>query len=210
MSAKLDKEEIREKYNKFAPWYDLTESIPEFFGIKKLRRRLLKRASGKVLEIAVGTGRNLRYYPETCEITAVDFSPAMLEIARRKTDKLGMNVTFHVMDGENLSFPDRSFDTVVDSLTICTFTDPVAALQEFARVCKENGRILLLEHGRSDRRWLGRLQDRWAGRHAKSLGCHMNREPLELVRQAGLKIIRSQQYFFGMFHVIEAAPSGSV
>ena len=206
MSAKPKKEEIREKYNRFAPWYDLAEAIPEFFGIKKLRRRLLQKASGKVLEVAVGTGRNLRHYSKGCEITAVDMSPAMLEIARRKADKLRMNVTFHVMDGENLSFPDRSFDTVVDSLTVCTFTDPVAALQEFARVCKDNGRILLLEHGRSNRGLLGRLQDRWTSRHAKTLGCHMNREPLELVRQAGLKIISSQRYLFGIFHVIEAAP----
>lgn len=73
--------EIREKYNAVAPWYDLLEGVPELLGMRKLRHRLLQRASGKVLEVAAGTGRNFRYYPSSCQITAVDLSPAMLGIA---------------------------------------------------------------------------------------------------------------------------------
>ena len=97
-----------------------------------------------------------------------------------------------------------SFDTVVSSLTTCTFPNPVAALQDMARVCRTNGKILLLEHGRSNREWLGRLQDRRADRHAQQLGCHWNREPLKLVREAGLKVSNSQRLFFGVFHRIAA------
>ena len=202
----LTKEEIRKKYDAFASKFDYAEAIPELLGVKKLRRRLLAGASGNVLEVGVGTGKNLRYYPRACQITAVDLSPGMLEIARRRANKLGVDVTFHVMDAEALAFVDQSFDTVVDSLNLCTFIEPLIALRELARVCRADGRILLLEHGRSDRDWLGRWQDRRADRHAKWLGCRWNREPLNLVRQAGLALTDARRTFFGIFHVIEAMP----
>lgn len=204
----MNKEEIRQKYEKMARWYDLGEGIPEVLGIRRLRKRLLLRASGKVLEIAVGTGKNLPYYLKGCQITGVDISQTMLEIARRRADRIGLKIAFRVMDGEALAFPDQHFDTVVSSLTLCTFPDPEAALREMARVCRAEGRILLLEHGRSDREWLGRWQDRKADRHAERLGCHWNRKPLDLVRQAGLKLLSARCTFFGVFHEIEATPSG--
>lgn len=201
------KEEIRQKYERFARWYDLMDGIPEMLGVRRLRRRLLQRASGKVLEIAVGTGRNLRHYLKTCKITAVDFSPAMLGVARRRADRLGLTIPFLLMDAERLAFPDQCFDTVVSSLSMCTFPDPATALREMARVCRADGRILLLEHGRSDREWLGRWQDRRADRHAKALGCRWNREPLDLARQAGLKLEAAQRLFLGIIHIIDARPS---
>ncbi len=200
------KEEIRQKYERFARWYDLMDGIPEVLGMRRLRRRLLERASGKVLEIAAGTGRNLRHYPSTCKIAAVDFSPAMLEVARKRAARLGMTIPFLVMDAEGLAFPDQCFDTVVSSLSMCTFRDPAGALREMVRVCRADGRILLLEHGRSDLEWLGRWQDRRADRHAKTLGCRWNREPLDLVRQAGLNLIAAQRLFFGIFHLVETRP----
>lgn len=207
MDARCIKEEIRRKYNKFARWYDLAEGIPELLGLRKLRRELLQRASGEILEVAVGTGKNLRFYPKDRQIIAVDLSPKMLDIARKRANELEIDISFLVMDAENLAFPDRSFDTVVDSLSLCTFPEPVIALKEMARVCRAEGRLLLLEHGRSDREWLGRWQDRRADTHAKQLGCRWNREPLNLTIQAGLKIISARRTFFGILHVIEAAPS---
>jgi ubiquinone/menaquinone biosynthesis C-methylase UbiE len=206
MATELTTREIAEKYDRFASWYDWVEGIPNILGVRRLRRRLLQRASGRVLEVAVGTGMNLRYYPATCRISAVDVSREMLSVARRRAAKLSMNVSFSLADAEALPFPDRSFDTVVSSLTTCTFPNPVAALKEMARVCRPGGRILLVEHGRSDREWLGRWQDRRADSFAKQLGCHWNREPLELVREAGLKIIEAQRMFFGIFHEIQAEP----
>ena len=203
----LVKQEIRQKYEKFARWYDLMEGVPEVLGGRRLRHRLLQRASGKVLEIAVGTGRNLRYYPKTCDITAVDFSEAMLDVARSKAARLGLTIPFLLMDAERLAFPDQCFDTVVSSLSMCTFPDPAAALREMARACRPAGRILLLEHGRSDREWLGRWQDRRVDHHARALGCRWNREPLDLVCQAGLKLEAAQSLFFGIVHLIEASPS---
>ena len=201
------KAEIRQKYERFARWYDLPNGILEaLFGVGKLRRRLLSRAAGRVLEVAAGTGNNFRHYPSTCQITAVDFTPAMLAIARKRAARLGLNVTFEIMDAEALAFPAGNFDTVVSTLSVCTFPDPMAALREMVQVCRPEGRILLLEHGRSDRERLARWQDRRADRHARMLGCRWNREPLDLVRQAGLKVRAAQRTFLGIYHVIEAMP----
>lgn len=205
-SVSVLKQEIRRKYDKFARWYNVMDGLPEVLGVKRLRRRLLQRATGDVLEVAVGTGRNLRYYPRTCRIIGVDFSQAMLRIAGREADRLGLNMRLLLMDAGTLAFPDHSFDSVVSSLSVCTFPHPVAALREMGRVCRPQGRILLLEHGRSDREWLARWQDRRADRHAKKLGCRWNREPLDLVRQAGITLIAARRIFFGVFHELEAGP----
>ncbi|MFQ5852614.1 MAG: class I SAM-dependent methyltransferase [Candidatus Binatia bacterium] len=161
------KKQILEKYEKFAPWYDLVEGVPDLLGLRKLRRRLLEKASGKVLEVAAGSGKNFPHYPRSCQLTAVDLSPAMLAIARKRAEKLGLNVDFEIMDAERLNFADRSFDTVANSLSLCTYPEPLMALQEMARVCRPDGRLLLLEHGRSDTGWLGRWQDKRADRHAE-------------------------------------------
>ena len=202
----MTKEQIRQTYDRIARWYDLIEAVPELLGVRRLRYEILQRASGRVLDVAAGTGKNLRYYPETCQITAADMSSAMLEIARRRANSLGLDITFLRMDAEAVGLQDKSFDTVVSSLTLCTFPAPVAALQEMARVCRTNGRILLVEHGRSDCERLGRWQDRRADRHEAKVGCHWNREPLEIVLKAGLKVMDARRTFFGIFHLIEAMP----
>jgi ubiquinone/menaquinone biosynthesis C-methylase UbiE len=182
------------------------EGIPEALGVWRLRRKLLQEASGKVLEVAAGTGKNFRYYPAGPRVIAVDLSLEMLKVAQRRAARLKGNIPVTVMDGEALAFPDRSFDTIASSLSLCTFPHPVAALKEMARVCKADGRILLLEHGRSEREWLGRWQDRRAEKHAAFMACHWNREPQELTRQAGLKLIAGTRTFFGIFHLIELKP----
>jgi ubiquinone/menaquinone biosynthesis C-methylase UbiE len=206
VAAQLTSEEIARKYDRFARWYDLVEGVPDLLGLRKLRRRLLEQASGRILEIAAGTGKNLSYYPESGHITTIDLSAQMLDVARRRANRLGLKVEFALADAEALPFSDKSFDTVVSSLTTCTFPNPVVALKEMARVCRTNGRILLLDHGRSDRKWLARWQDRRDEPHAKQLGCHWNREPLKLVHDAGLKVLSAQRTFFGIFHEIEATP----
>lgn len=196
--------EIKQKYDESAGKYALMERVQEVIGVRRLRRRLLRRASGDVLEVACGTGANFSHYPEGCAITAVDISPEMVEIAEQRAENLGLDIDFRLMDAEMLAFPDERFDTVVSTLTVCTFPDPIATLEEMERVCREDGRILLLEHGRSDNRLVGRFQDVREEAHAKQFGCHWNREPLELVEQAGLRPIATRQIFLGIFHEIVA------
>jgi ubiquinone/menaquinone biosynthesis C-methylase UbiE len=206
MAVNFTARELSEKYDQFARWYDWIVGVPDVLGVSRLRRRLLERASGRVLEVAVGTGKNLPYYPPTCRVTAADVSRKMLSGAQKRASKLSMDGSFLLVDAEFLPFSDRSFDAVVSSLTTCTFPHPVAALQEMARVCRPAGKILLLEHGRSDRAWLGRWQDRRAEHHAKQLGCHWNREPAALIKQAKLKLIACSRTFFGIFYMIEVQP----
>lgn len=206
MAVEFVSREISAKYDRFARWYDWLEGIPDVLGLSGLRRKLLKRASGNVLEVAVGTGKNLAYYPRDCRIIALDLSKEMLKVARNRAAKLSMEIPFLVADAEALPFRDNAFDTVASSLSTCTFPNPVAALAEMARVCRPEGGVLLLEHGRGDRKKIGRWQDRHADQFAKPLGCHWNREPLNLAKSAGLKIARAQRRFFGIFHWIEAKP----
>jgi ubiquinone/menaquinone biosynthesis C-methylase UbiE len=197
--------EIANKYDAFARFYDSAELALELLGLRRLRRRLVERAEGDVLEVAIGTGKNLVHYPEGVRLTGVDLSRGMLAKAKSRADRIGLAGKFEVMNAEQLPLADESFDTVVDTMSLCTFTNPAATLKELGRVCRQSGRVLLLEHGRSDRAWLGRFQDRRAKKHAEPLGCQWNREPLQLVEQSGLRIVHAERHFFGVFHLIEAA-----
>ena len=169
---------------------------------------MLRRLSGKgkVLEIAGGTGRNLRYNSHDSRIISVDISGEMLKRRPKRAAHLSMDISFLLGEAEVLPFSDESFNTVVSSRSTCTFPNPVSALREMARVCKPEGRIFLLEHGRSDREWLGRWQDRREDSFARYLGCHWNREPVKILHEAGLTILRASRKFLGIFHLIEAKP----
>ena len=194
-------DEIADQYEKKI-WFD-----QHILGVRRLRQKLLSKATGKILDVACGTGLNLPMFPAGSDITAVDLSPNMLGVARAAAARHGLQVNFAVMDAENLKFADRIFDTVVSTLSTCTFPDPVKALQEMKRVCRPNGLILLLEHGHSSLPWLANFQDRNEYRHYQEhAGCRWNQDPQALVKSAGIKILRSRRNILGMFHSMEAAP----
>ncbi len=199
--------EIRDKYENFARWYDPGVWLSEVLVVRRLRRKLLKQARGHVLEVAVGTGANLEYYPRGIRLTAIDISPSMLERAQQKAKRLKLDADFHVADIESFAPPGQSFDTIVSSMATCTFPDPVVSLEAMSRLCKPNGRILMIEHGRSSNRALSAIQDRFAGYHVHALACHWNREPRELIDEAGLAIVSERHSFFGVFHAFEVKPS---
>jgi ubiquinone/menaquinone biosynthesis C-methylase UbiE len=161
-----------------------------------------------VLDVACGTGTNRRYVPGECEYVGIDLSPAMLAKARARFDERGFGGTLTEMDAQDLGFADDSFDTVVSSLSTCTFPDPVAALDEMARVCKPDGRVLLLEHGRSDSELLARFQEWRADAHYEKHACRWTQEPLENVEQSALTVVESEARFLGMVTIIEATPDG--
>jgi ubiquinone/menaquinone biosynthesis C-methylase UbiE len=201
--------ELREKYAAVADRYDRAEAFTERLGVRALRQRLLGHARGEVLEVAVGTGANFTFYPAGCAITAVDLSPAMLAHAQARADALALDVTLQEMSAERLDFPDDRFDTVVSTMSTCTFPDPIAALREMGRVCRPDGQILLVEHGRSRWGMVGALQDRFADWQSQTVGCHWNREPLDLVRAAGLNVVHAERHLLGMLHLIRATPPDS-
>ena len=202
----LSKGEIKEKYDGFARWYDLVEALPEFFGLRTLRRRLAERVQGRTLEVAAGSGKNLKLLPKGIELVQGDISRGMLRIADKRAQRLGISPGFALLDAEHLPFREDSFDTVISTLSSCTFPDPALAFQEMSRVCKPDGRILLLEHGRSSSRLIGWYQDRRAHSHASKFGCQWNRHPVQIARDAGLQLVDCRTHFFDIFAVMEAKP----
>lgn len=183
-----DKAEAR-RYNRVAWRYDVLESPMEKMVFSRLRKEMLSGVSGKVLEVGVGTGKSLPYYPDGVELVGIDISPKMLAKAKRRAEKLGVDVDLRVMDVENLQFSDRTFDFIVVTFVFCSVTDPVKGLRELARVVKDDGMILLLEHVRSENRVVGKLMD-WFNPIARWLfGPNINRQTVVNVEAAGLEVV---------------------
>lgn len=137
----------------------------------------------------------------------VDLSPEMLAAAEERFDRLERGESLREMDAQDLDFPDDRFDTVVSSLSTCMFPEPDVALREMGRVCKPDGQVFLLEHGRSDFGPLARFQDRRADARYEKMGCRCGQEPLELVARSDLSIRSSTTGVLGMTTAIEAAPN---
>lgn len=152
------------------------------------------------------------YYPKGTKLTATDCSPAMVEVARSKAGECeASSVDVRVEDVQarkGMGFKSGSFDTVVDTFGLCSYEDPVAALREMARVCKrgdQRGRILLIEHGRSQSHaWLTNILDKHARPHAAKWGCYWNRDIVGIVKEAGLTIVQRHEFHFGTTQLIVA------
>jgi ubiquinone/menaquinone biosynthesis C-methylase UbiE len=176
----------------------------EFLVFRRYRKKLVSQAKGKILEISIGTGRNLPFYPDGREIIGVDVSEKMLEEARTFASNLGISVALLVMDAENLGFKDGTFDTVLCTLSLCTILNPVQALSEMKRVCKSEGKILLLEHVRSHNSFLGKIQDWLTPFNVRKIGCHLNRDTVKNAKKAGLDIDYIEGHLSGTLKVIHA------
>jgi ubiquinone/menaquinone biosynthesis C-methylase UbiE len=201
------KGELQRIYDSFAPAYRRETILVDYLlGLRKLRSSLMQNAAGKILDVACGTGENFPFFSPEDDITAVDLSPGMLSIARERANRQGLRINLQVMDAEELKIPDGYFDVVITAMSTCTFPDPVKALHEMKRVVRDEGRILLLEHGRSSWEFFGKYQDRAASSHFAAAGCRWNQEPIELIEQAGLKIISNEGKSLGVFHAIVAEP----
>ena len=181
-------ERIRNRYNKNAKYYDLMEYMMGKGNMNQWRESLWKDVEGKVLEVGVGTGRNIMYYPEGAEVTGIDFSEKMLEKAREKAEKLDKNVELRLMDVENLDFPDNMFDTVVTTCVFCSVPNPIKGLEEIKRVCKKDGKILMLEHVRSKGKIMGPVMDFFNLLTVRIVGANINRDTITNLKHAGLKV----------------------
>lgn len=131
-------ERIRRIWERFAPKYDADISFYERMLLAGGREWVCSQAEGRVLEIAVGTGRNLPFYPPGVQLTGIDLSPAMLEIARRRVAEVGVNADLREGDAEALDFDDASFDTAVITLALCSIPNDHKA--EAHRVLRPGGR----------------------------------------------------------------------
>ncbi|MFQ5875390.1 MAG: class I SAM-dependent methyltransferase, partial [Dehalococcoidia bacterium] len=150
--------QTKARYDRIAPIYDLMEACIERRAFSRWRNKLWSRVrGGKVLEVGVGTGKNMPYYPGSIRVTAIDLSDRMLTQARRRVERLGLDVNLRQMDVQALDFPDGAFDTAVATFVFCSVPDPVLGLRELGRVVRPGGQIILLEHMRAGNPILGKI-----------------------------------------------------
>lgn len=198
---------VRHKYAELAPSYDRAEAVFERVILAGMRRRLVGRVRGRVLEIAAGTGANFPYYPAGVRLTAVDLSDAMLEEARRSGKSERRETDLGVIDAQRLAFRDGAFDTVVCTLALCTIPEPVAAVSEMVRVCRPGGRLLFLEHVKSPVGMVGWVQDRLADWHFRRSCCRWNQDTRGILASAGLATSLLEERFVGVFLLLEGRPA---
>lgn len=180
-------EHTRSRYNTAAPVYDWMEWPVERWLYRPWREALWADVEGpEVLEIGVGTGKNIPYYPDDVHVTAIDLSPGMLKRARHEAHRhSGKRVTLLEMDAQTLDLPDNAFDDVVATFVFCSVPDPVQGLREAFRVARPCGRLSLLEHMRARPPRLARLMDTLDAPVHWITGVHIARETVENVREAG-------------------------
>lgn len=183
MGALSTTERIKRKYNRNARFYDYMDKMIT----GEMRKKVLSYAYGQVLEVGVGTGLNLPFYPPDCRVTGIDFSPGMLSKAQERA-KYFDNVKLYEMDVQKIEFPDHSFDTILATCVFCTVPDPVKGFQELKRVCKPDGQMVLLEHVRSSNKVLGILMDVLNPLAVRLIGSNINRETIMNMEKAGIKV----------------------
>jgi len=198
----------RRVWDKTAPSYDRQIVFVEKVWFGGGREWVCSRATGDVLEVAVGTGRNLPFYPRGVRITGIDLSPEMLAFARRRAAELGIDADLREGDAETLPFEDDRFDTVVCALSLCSIPNSAQAIAEMARVLKPGGRLLLLDHIGST--WPPIYAAQWLLERLtiRSVGEHFTRRQLPLVRAAGLEVVETERLKAGSIELILALKKG--
>jgi ubiquinone/menaquinone biosynthesis C-methylase UbiE len=198
---------ISRRYDRLASFYDLIEAPIERSRLAPWREKIRDRITGnRVLEAGVGTGKNLIYYPSEVRVTAIDFSPRMLKLARKKAAALHCDVDLLEMDVQCLAFPASSFDTVLATFVFCSVPDPVRGLRELRRVCRPGGRLLLLEHMRPGNPPLGLLFDLINPMVVRVMGANINRRTMDNIRKAGWHVRAEEDLLRDIVRWIEAIP----
>ena len=180
-------------WEKSASSYDKQIAFFERIQFGGGREWLGARVQGRVLEVAIGTGRNLPYYSADVSLTGTDLSPAMLAIAEQRAADLGVTVDLGIGDAEDLRFDDEVFDTVVCALSLCTIPNPAAAIGEMKRVLLPGGRLLLLDHIGST--WPPIYVAQWLLERLtiRAAGEYFTRRQLPVVRAAGFDVVEVER-----------------
>lgn len=198
-------DKIRQRYDRLAPWFDGLEGFLEGLIFRRLRKKLWAMADGEhILEVGVGTGKNFGFYPEFARMTAIDFSPKMLEQAQRKRERKQIQVDLDLMDVQRLYYADNSFDTVVASFVFCSVPSPRKGLKEIYRVLKPGGQLLLLEHVLSSNKFMAMLMNFLNPLVLRLVGANINRQTIKNVQACQFRSILIDPSSSDMIKVIRA------
>src|SRR5258708_27641669 len=178
-------ERLRSYWDKHAGSYDRQMGFFDRHVFAGSRDWICSRATGRVLEVAIGTGLNLTHYRDGIQLTAVEWSPAMLDIARDRAGQLGRAVDLRHGDAQALEFPDASFDTVVCTFSLCAIPDDRKAVQEMARVLRPGGLLLLADHVEASPWYARAAQGLIEVASVPASGEHLRRRPVTHVRALG-------------------------
>jgi ubiquinone/menaquinone biosynthesis C-methylase UbiE len=197
-------ERLRRYWDKHAGSYDKQMGFFDRHLFSGSRDWICCRATGHVLEVAIGTGLNLGHYPGGTQLTGLEWSPAMLQIARERAGQLGLAVDLRQGDAQALDFADASFDTVVCTFSLCAIPDDRMAVAEMARVLRPGGLLLLADHVEASP---------WYARVAQSLmevgsvpagGEHFRRRPIRQVVALGFTIEDHDRFKLGIVERLAA------
>lgn len=197
-------EKQRRVWDESAPRYDRQMSLFEKIWFAGGREWIAERAHGRVLEVAIGTGRDFEFYGADVALTGIELSPAMLAIARSRAESLGRHADLREGDAAALPFADESFDTVVCVLALCSIPDPARALSEMHRVLSPGGRLLLLDHVGSS--WKALYAAQWLVERLTIplSGEYFTRRQRPLVEATGLRIEEAERLKAGTVERIAA------
>ncbi|MDX8362445.1 class I SAM-dependent methyltransferase [Cytobacillus sp. IB215316] len=203
MDQKLT-EKIKKRYNRVSRIFNSMDRMIK----ESWREDLLKNVKGNVLEVGVGTGANFLFYPDDIHLTCIDFSPGMLKHARNKVNTLSLpyQVTLNEMDAQQMDFPDNTFNYVIATCVYCSVPDPVKGLKEMGRVCKKDGKIIMLEHMRSENEIVGKMMDILNPITVNTWGANVNRKTLDNINSAGLLIEEKDDLFYSIIRKLIVAP----
>jgi ubiquinone/menaquinone biosynthesis C-methylase UbiE len=197
------------RYDRIASVYDAAEAPIERLFYASWRRRLWSDIKGPdILEVGVGTGKNMPHYPTGVRVVVIDLSRRMLSRAEERAEMLHLDVDLRQMDVQDLTFPSDSFDAVVGSFVFCSVPDPILGLREVARVCKPKGEVRLLEHMQARNRVLRLMMDIVNPIAVRMWGANVNRATVSNVESAGLEVISVEDLTVqGIFRLIVARPT---
>ncbi|MDQ0351432.1 ubiquinone/menaquinone biosynthesis C-methylase UbiE [Alkalibacillus filiformis] len=185
--------------------YDLIMAPIEKKRFKRVRSELLSYADGHVLEIGSGTGVNFPLYQNVKSVTAVEPDETMKNRSMEKITHSKVPIEVQLAYAENLPFDDHQFDSVVVTLALCTIQDVNQALSEMRRVVTPGGQVMFFEHVKLNDSTVGKLQDLLTPVWKKVAGgCHLNRDSLTLIKEAGFEVTDVDHMYKGLFLVIKA------
>ena len=202
-------ERVRRLMDKGAPGYDRQMNFFDRVLFAGGREWACSLADGNILEIAVGSGRNLEFYADGTTLTAIEFSPEMLELAKKRAAELGRDVDLRLGDAQDLEFPDGSFDTIICTLALCTIPDPGRAVAEAHRILRPGGRYVAFEHVRSPVLAVRAVERALNPLTVRFEGDHLVREPLEYLRPAGFEIEHLERSKWGIVERVVARKPAS-